>query len=109
MCLAETTTPAPKNDSLNGLSSFALTFFPVCCTLQAVRVCDVPVHGVWRVCSVCMCMACVHVCACAWCVACVQCVHVHGVLFGVQCVHVAAYRCLSPWEAPPALEGCWSW
>jgi hypothetical protein len=72
MCLAETTTPVPKNDSLNGLSSFALTFFPVRCTQRAVRVCvcAVPVHGVWRVCSVCMCMACVHVC---------MCVHVHGV------------------------------
>jgi hypothetical protein len=73
MCLAETTTAAPKNDSLNGLPSFALTFFP--CTLCAVRVmclarnacvCAVPVLGVWRVCSVCLCMACVHVCACAW-------------------------------------------
>jgi hypothetical protein len=47
MCLAETTTPAPKNDSLNGLSSFSLTFFPVRCTLQAVRVC-----------ALCLCMVC---------------------------------------------------
>jgi hypothetical protein len=46
MCLAETTTPAPKNDSLNGLSSFTLTFFPVRCEL-------------------CLCVRC----ACAWCVA----------------------------------------
>jgi hypothetical protein len=71
---------------LNGLPSLALNFF-LCavrdvhglCTV--VRVCSVClcmacVHGVWRVCSVCMCMACVHVCSSVWlcmgvCMACV--------------------------------------
>jgi hypothetical protein len=35
-----------------------------------VCVCVVPVHGVWRVCSVCMCMACV--CSVCMCMACVH-------------------------------------
>jgi hypothetical protein len=84
MCLAEIATPTSRNDSLHGLPSFSLNFFPLCsacvhglCNVGRVRVCSVClcmvcVHGVWRVCSVCMCMACVHVCSVCMCMACVH-------------------------------------
>jgi hypothetical protein len=74
--LAQIATPTSKNDSLNGLPSFSLNFFPVLCmvcSVVRVRVCSVClcmacVHGMWRVCRVCIawrvCM-CV-VCGCAW-------------------------------------------
>jgi hypothetical protein len=87
MCLAETTTAAPKNDSLNGWPSFALAFFPVRRVLCAVRVmclarnvCVLCLCLACGVCAVCACawrVACVHVCACAWRVSmCMACVHV---------------------------------
>jgi hypothetical protein len=73
MCLAETTTPAPQNEDLNRLPSFALFFsrmrvYVLCC---AVRVCGcmrvLCVHA-----CVYVCVLCVHGCVYVWvCVACV--------------------------------------
>jgi hypothetical protein len=49
MCLAETTTPAPKNEDLNRLPSFALFFFSHAYVCAVLCVCVVAC-----VCCVCM-------------------------------------------------------
>jgi hypothetical protein len=81
MCLAETTTPAPKNEDLNRLPSFALIFLCVCV-----------------LCCVCCCA-----CACCVCVrACCACVRVHAVLCLCSCMRVCVggvSACVCAWPA----------
>jgi hypothetical protein len=87
MCLAEITTPAPKNEDLNRLPSFALIFFgcmPVyvmCCV--CVWVLHACVRGV--LCAVCVC------CVCVW----VLRVCVRGVLCAVS-VHLQKVKTKYP-------------
>jgi hypothetical protein len=80
MCLAETTTPAPKNEDLNRLPSYALNFF-----CFAVHVCV-------RVLCACMCTCgrCVH----AWCVGAVCVVCVSAVCMGVYGCVLCACVCM---------------
>jgi hypothetical protein len=105
MCLTETSTPAPKNEDLNRLPSFALNFFclhasvyvmyyacvycVVACVSACVCTCAWCVHA-WCLCGVGGC--CVHACVrgvCVVCamrvrgVCCVLCVRVCGVVWCV--------------------------
>jgi hypothetical protein len=95
MCLAKTTTPAPKNEDLNRIPSFPLIFlclhacvYVMCCACACI-VCCVCMRGAGAVCVRAWCGCCVCVCSvmcmyrrgvCCVVYVCVVCgVRVHGV------------------------------
>jgi hypothetical protein len=62
MCLVEITTPAPKNEDLNRLPSFALIVLWLHAFVRDVLC----VHACVYVCCACVCCVCVVCCGCVW-------------------------------------------